>query len=377
VSESALVARQHYFVTGDRRAPAGRSTTTLPPTTMSLPVGGIAASHALEDGVRFLLAKQGGDGLWRDFLTPAGEASEWPTGFVAAALQVARADAGALARTADRLVAAQHDDGGWGYNANVPSDADSTACVLLFLALAGRGASAWQRAASCLVRHQRRADGGIATYAAAGAIRRFMGVGRWMRFDGWCSPQTEVTATAGRALAALARESSSPEATAAWRFTRSRQCDDGSWGSYWWTSPHYATLQAVELALAYGEPDVARRAAAWALRTQAGDGMWSAAGAERSAFATALALSVLLAAEERGRPVERGVSRLVALQDEDGGWPSHPILRIPLPGDTNPDRQRRRRLRRLARGLVVRDQHRTFTSAACVAALARAREASA
>ena len=27
-----------------------------------------------------------------------------------------------------------------------------------------------------------------------------MGVGRWMRFAGWCRPHTEVTATAGRAL---------------------------------------------------------------------------------------------------------------------------------------------------------------------------------
>ena len=61
-----------------------------------------AASIALEGGMRFLLANQGPDGLWRDFLTPAGEASEWPTGFVGAALQLAGADASALARAARR-----------------------------------------------------------------------------------------------------------------------------------------------------------------------------------------------------------------------------------------------------------------------------------
>jgi hypothetical protein len=56
------------------------------------------------------------------------------------------------------------------------------------------------------------------------------------------------------------------------------------------------------------------------------------------------------------------------LQEEDGGWSSHPIMRIPVPGDTAPDRWRPVRL---GGGVVVQDEHRTFTSAACVAALAR------
>lgn len=311
---------------------------------------------ALERGTRFLLAMQGGDGLWRDFLTPAGEASEWPTAFVAAALHAAGAEARALERAAGSLVANQNDDGGWGYNEDVPSDADSTACVLLFLALMGREDAACRRAASCLIRHQHAESGGIATYSEAGPIRRYMGVGRWMRFGGWCRPHTEVTATAGRALAALGLS----EADAAWRYVRSQQRADGSWSAYWWTSPHYTTLQAVELALSLGDHGPVGRAAEWAIRGQADDG----------AFATALSLSLLLAAGASGQPVERAISRLVTLQDADGGWPSDPIMRIPLPGDVDPDRRRRFRL--LGSGLVVRDQHRTFTSAACVAALARA-----
>jgi squalene cyclase len=195
-----------------------------------------------------------------------------------------------------------------------------------------------------------------------------------MRFRGWCSPHTEVTATAGRALAALAPDGFGPEIGAAWRYVSSRQRADGSWSSYWWTSPHYTTLQAVELALSLGDRDSAGRAAEWALRSQAGDGAWSAPGAAPSAFATALSLSVLVNGRASGEPVERAISRLVALQEDDGGWPSHPIMRIPLPGDVDPDRRRRRLLGGLGRGLVVRDQHRTFTSAACVAALARAHD---
>jgi len=337
---------------------------------------GMAASLALERGTRFVLGKQGRDGLWRDFLTPAGEASEWPTGFIATALHLAGAEASALERAAGALVANQDVvDGGWGYNESVPSDADSTACVLLFLALIGHRGSTCERAAACLHRHQQLENGGIATYREPGPIRRFMGVGRWMRFDGWCAPHTEVTATAGRALAALAPDNCSPEADAAWRYARSQQCADGSWSSYWWTSPHYTTLQAVELALVLGEHDRVGRAARWAIRSQAGDGAWSAPGVPASAFATALSLSVLLHANAGRQPIERAISRLAALQDEDGGWPSHPIMRIPLPGDVDPDRRRRRRFGGFGRGLVVRDQHRTFTSAACVAALARARDA--
>ena len=66
--------------------------------------------------MRFVLAKQGRDGLWRDFLTPAGEASEWPTGFIGTALHLARAEASGLERAAETLIANQNVDGGWGYN---------------------------------------------------------------------------------------------------------------------------------------------------------------------------------------------------------------------------------------------------------------------
>jgi squalene cyclase len=196
------------------------------------------ASLALSRGARFLLAAQGRDGFWRDFRTPAGEASEWPTGFIATALRLAGAPSDPLERAADALVASQNADGGWGYHEGVPTDADSTACVLLFLAVNGDREDACRRAAACLVRHQRSEDGGVATYAEPGPIRRFMGVGRLMRFDGWCSPHTEVTAMAGRALVAVASGSHRADAAAAGGYVRSRQRTDGSWPSYWWTSPH-------------------------------------------------------------------------------------------------------------------------------------------
>jgi squalene cyclase len=323
--------------------------------------GDLHSLAALKRGTRFVLSKQGADGLWRDFLTPAGEASEWPSGFIAATLQLAGADAGALRACAERLVALQNDDGGWGYNEDVPTDADSTACVLLFLALAGGRESACRQAASCLARHQRGDSGGFATYREPGPIRRYMGVGRGMRFDGWCRPHTEVTAMAGRALAAMETGDRNAEVAEAWRYVRSLQRSDGSWSSYWWASPHYATLQAVELAVLLGDRDAVGRAAQWAL---------GSSGADGSAFETALSLSILLQADVRSDTVHRSARRLCELQDEDGGWPSRPIMRVPLPGTVDPER--RRRLGLGSRGLVVADQHRAFTSAACVDSLAHA-----
>jgi hypothetical protein len=134
-------------------------------------------------------------------------------------------------------------------------------------------------------------------------------------------------------------------------------------------------LQAVELAQLLGDHDAVSRAAAWAIRTQDDDGGWGAPQCATSAFATALSISVLLIANVDAEPVERAVHRLVAMQEADGGWPAQPIMRIPLPIDRDPNGEGRWRLVRLAGGIVVADQHRTFTSAACLAAMARATSA--
>ncbi len=182
----------------------------------------------------------------------------------------------ALERAADTLVSTQNPDGGWGYNEDVPTDADSTAWVLRFITRLGRNGDVCRRAASCLIRHQRSRTGGIATYLESGPVRWFMGLRRWVPFWGWCAPHTN-TAVAGQALSAASCAGTPAEAHAARRFVRSRQCGDGSWSSYWWTSPHYTTLQAIEFALAAGDRAAVHRAVLWAIHhpTRLGpDGAW-------------------------------------------------------------------------------------------------------
>jgi squalene cyclase len=330
-------------------------------------------SGSLQRGVEFLLARQGSDGYWRDFCTPAGEASEWPTGFVGSMLRVADVRTKAIDCAAEALLASQRRDGGWGYNEEVPSDADSTAWVLLFLTRAGYSGAASARAAAYIAGHQRRNSGGIATYSQPGPIRRYMGLGRWVPLWGWCRPNCEVTATSGTALA-MSDRSRYREALRAWQYVRSRQQRDGCWRSYWWNSAHYATLQAVELGTLFRDTCAVQRAAAWCIQNEDEGGGWSAHGAGASAFATALCVSVLVEARADAEVIDRTTRRLRALQMDDGGWPSHPILRIPLPSDWHLAGDRRRPIR-FDTGIVAEDQQRTFTSAVCVGALARASDA--
>lgn len=333
---------------------------------------GARVQKALADGVAFLLARQGADGLWHDFETLAGEASDWPTGFIGVQLLDAGVRGAPIDAAADALMKRQHRDGGWGYHRDVPSDADSTACVLMFLAAAGGDGQAMERAGRCLRRHQDPRSGGVCTYADPEPIRRYMTMGRRVDMRGWCSNHLEVTATAGRAFAAVPRGRFRAEADLAWRYVERRQATDGGWDSYWWADRHYPTLQAVALGCALGDPEPAAQAATWARAEQLPSGAWAGSGTERSAFATALSLAVMLHGGRHVDAVRRGLAELIGLQQDDGGWPAHALMRIPPPHVAEPDGLESWRVDGLGTGVVVRDHHRLFTTAACTAMLALA-----
>jgi hypothetical protein len=70
--------------------------------------------------------------------------------------------------------------------------------------------------------------------------------------------------------------------------------------------------------------------------------------------------------------LRRGLLGLVALQQPDGGWPGHASMRIPPPDVAEPESYQSWRVDGLGTGVVVHDQHRLFTTAACVSLLALA-----
>ena len=326
---------------------------------------------AVAGGVDFLLGLQGDDGLWRDFRTPAGAATSWPSAYAGCALRSAGAHGTWLDRLSDALERTQHPDGGWGYHEGTPTDADSTSWGVLALAGRKNVAEVRARALACLARHQRPRGGGVATYAEAGPVRRFTGLSRAVPFWGWRRPHVEIAAVAGRALHGSGSAGARDRAVRAWRFVRSRQQDDGSWPSYWWTSEHVATEQAVRLAVLMADPEPAARAARWVQRHQGADGAWrDPAGEGASAFLTALSVSILAATGSDDAGLARGVDALIRLQDVGGGWPATATLRIPVPPDRHPSLDGAWRPVRFGPGLVVPDQERVFTTATCVAALA-------
>jgi squalene cyclase len=328
-------------------------------------------------GVAFLLERQGEDGLWRDFKTVPGESADWVTGYVGRSLQRAGAPRSSLARAAGALLERQRPDGGWGYHEGVPTDADSTAYVSIFLATGGwMPSEAAERALACLERHQRQPDGGVATYADEEEIRQHTEVPATVSFRGWCRPHVEVSAAAGLAALALGGRGRRA-ALGAWRFIQPRQQPSGKWESYWWTLPHYPTSIAVAFASALpasrGVAEGVQGAVRWAREAQAANGSWTTLEPSLpSPFATALGVSILATGGAPKTDVERGVKALLEAGDDDGGWPSHPVLRIPPSDVEEPADLVEWRVGELGWGVVIADQHRLYTTATAIGALADA-----
>ncbi|WP_423357769.1 hypothetical protein [Dyella halodurans] len=198
-----------------------------------------------------------------------------------------------------------------------------------------------------------------------------MRLGAHIPLDGWCRAHLEVTAIAGAAFASLGKEHAA-EAKAAWRYVSERQRSDGSWPAYWWASRHFSTLQAVELAAAMGDMNAVWRAADWVQSGQRRDGSWCR---PKSVFATAASLSILAIAGGHRTCRQRASQSLSARREVDGFWPSHAEMRIPPPWVTKPDDYHPWRVHSLGTGVIANDHNRLFTSALCVAALARSERA--
>ncbi|MCY1047593.1 hypothetical protein OV208_40215 [Corallococcus sp. bb12-1] len=311
---------------------------------------------------------QSADGYWRDFQTLAGESTEWVTGYCAAILAHLRLAPEPLERATRALVGSARRNGGWGYHAGVPTDADSTAYVLHFLGTRLPHHAVVTSGLDSLVRAQAPATGGVPTYCSAAPIRQFMGLPDHFEIQGWCSPHVEVTAAAGLAFAQSSNHAA--HASRAWSFLASRQRGDGLWHSYWWNTPLYPTSLACRLGLALGAIPAVRRAAASVAAWQAREGGFGLrAGDPPCPFATALAVQVLRSAGAHDGALARGCRWLADHQQPDGAWDSEPVLCIPHPERLEPGPGDPWRVDALGTGVVLRDQHRLYTTATCVAAL--------
>jgi squalene-hopene/tetraprenyl-beta-curcumene cyclase len=150
-------------------------------------------------------------------------------------------------------------------------------------------------------------------------------------------PTDDVTARCVSMLAQLGQSpQGSPALSAAVEYLKRTQLADGSWFGRWGMNYIYGTWSVLCALNAVGvahDSAVMRKAAAWLVSIQNGDGGWGEDGASykldyrgyepapSTASQTAWALLGLMATGDAGHPaVERGIGYLMQVQGADGFW---------------------------------------------------------
>jgi hypothetical protein len=326
-----------------------------------------ATARALDSAQRFLLKNQSLDGHWSEWELPPGPSDCWTTAYVGYQLATAdepvlRANAAARRAAASWLGRRESEGGGWGYNDRVGADADSTAWALLFLCAERRPAllAAYQRLTSL-----QQPDGGFATYPPDAGL------------GSWGASHPDVSALAARALVALSRAEScslaAPERKReaqlavgrALEYITSQRKSDGTWNSFWWSSPLYATAASLSLLRAAGLPLDAGLTRAGLRRMSANNPF------ERALLLDChVQLSLDASGFEASPPLESSptepslVEQLVSEQLADGSWQHAPILRLTNRSRLDPGAG-------TGSGPLFTDPGRLFTSATVLGALSR------
>ena len=300
-----------------------------------------AADEAVTAGLDFLCARQSPEGCWTDWDLPPGRSSMWTTAYVGCQLAGLRpslrtAMSGSIRRAAAWLAEHELADGGWGYDATVGCDADSSGHAIIALTRSGAPVRGRSRLRLESFQHP---DGGFSTYGAGDGL------------GSWCFSHPDVTPVAAHALL-LTRGGGHLAVARAVDYVTRRRNHDGLWDSFWWSTPLYATRASlVFLAAARARIDLAPTRASL-LEIEA-----------RSAFERALLVDCLLVAGVT-RSTNELVGILVREQLDDGSWSSVPSLRIP-------DRTCATPWQESEAGVLYADTDRLFTSATVLGALAR------
>jgi squalene cyclase len=265
-----------------------------------------APQNAIAVGLDYVLSIQADDGSWTEWALPPGSSTPWTTAYVGYKLRSLPAES--MARATPHLADAAHwmganafAGGGWGYNALVGSDADSTAYAILFLASASQPVpeAAYARLASF-----QNPDGGFATYPRTGLP------------DSWHVSHPDVTPMALLALLTHPAASYHGLIRRGTEYVLRQRTAQGLWNSFWWHSCLYGAEASLTLLNAC---DVE-------MPSPAGLALIEPA----NAFEAALLVSALLYARGAGwQAIVRDLAdRLMGEQQPDGSWQSAPILRI-------------------------------------------------
>jgi hypothetical protein len=231
----------------------------------------------------------------------------------------------------------------------VPQDADSTSWVLRLAQVLDQHNDPLCISARESLNAFRHENGMLGTYGPTDEIRRFIGAGAERSFVGWTSPHACVTAAAAGVSGVVDQQ-----------VLLAAQRDDGSWHSYWWEVDAFATALATAVC---GDTQSRDRAATWALNRLENP-------RSLDAFELANLITIVvhagLQADERLRS---GVLALLDLQNQNGQWPASARMRVPDPGDADPDQRAQWLEGGRIEGAVVIDQRGVFTTATALRAL--------
>ncbi|MGQ0703487.1 MAG: hypothetical protein ACT4PM_10190 [Gemmatimonadales bacterium] len=287
------------------------------------------ASHK---AVGYLEDLRSQSGLWREFFTGAPRgmpgrtlyqaSDEWVSAYVGWALancseQRARVIADEVWNL---LLARRLAESGWGYNARILPDADSTLGTLRFARALGLAGSNRLTAAREFVLTHECADGGIACYRIEDSARLSLDYGVPGPWDGWCAPSVSISAAAVTLSVG----------TRTLNYLLARQRSDGSWTDYWWEDDEVTTALAIEGLLARSRPEC-QRAIVKAVRWMS-ERIQPEAGSLGSAFATALRIQGLARTRKAGYRTPDllpALRWLLELQQPDGGFPASARLLAP------------------------------------------------
>jgi squalene cyclase len=300
--------------------------------------------RARDLSLEYILSRQQPDGSWIDWDLPPGQSSIWTTAFVGTKLASLTSRLKEQASTSidlasQWLTGRMFPDGGWGYNEEVGSDADSTALAILFLASAGKNVP--ESSYACLQSFQC-TDGGFATFRGQPNL------------GSWAVSHADVTPSA---VFAMMTKDGTPRANVdrGLQYVLNHKSSDGIWPSFWWTSFLYSTERSLSLIKTAGLNIDLLVTRTTLLHTR-----------PQHPFESALLISSLLCMPDIAldQDIWPLVDELLEAQEPDGSWRSGPMLRVTRrdcleawkPGD--PDQ-------------LYRDQNHLFTTATVLDALSK------
>lgn len=266
-----------------------------------------AVEESIVTSLEYILAHQSDDGSWVDCQLPPGWSDAWMTAYVGYKLRnipgKLRGRIADSARSASKwLQRNEYLDGGWGYNREAGSDADSIAYAILFLVSAGEKVSV--RNYRCLMEFQCR-DGGFATYLDNG------------RTDSWRVSHPDVTPIALQALLTKYIHGTPPIKKGT-EYVLKQRTSGGLWNSFWWDSFLYGTEVNLSLLDAVGVRFDKAKTAESLLRV-----------APKKAFESAMLIScILFTFTELDDKIFELADQLIREQETDGSWKSVPIVRL-------------------------------------------------